>query len=367
MDSFVKYNYYLGKALYLLILIGIINNNRNDFSYLFLSLFIIAVINDHFRYKKLYYARNKYNISFLISVFIGGALLFYIRGGYTQVYMFMLLYEAALFIPLEQGKYLYGINMFVLLYSIFKEIYSFEFLKQSIFDLIMIGSFLLFYTISLFSYKALIHERNRVVKLNKEIEELVITKERSRVAQEIHDSLGHSLIALNMKLDVVGNMVDKDDYKIKEVIEKCQSLTKESMDSLRKAVYALKDEDMTKELIKSIQGLSNNIGSGININYNIDENIENYSLECKHIIYNIIKESLTNSIKHSKGNEVNINLEVKDEIYLKIEDDGVGCENLVKGNGLMGIEKRVSEAGGSIYYEKGVGEGFITEVRLPYR
>ncbi len=82
-----------------------------------------------------------------------------------------------------------------------------------------------FNTTSVFSYRALIIEKNRVEKLNEEIEKLTIEKERNRVAQEIHDNLGHNLVALNMNLDVVGNMLDEDN-EIEDIILRCQRLTK---------------------------------------------------------------------------------------------------------------------------------------------
>ncbi len=108
---------------------------------------------------------------------------------------------------------------------------------------------------------------------------MTIEKERNRVAQEIHDNLGHSLVALNMNLDVISNILDKDMEKSKELIDKCQDLTQDSMDNLRYAVYALRDENISQGLIKSIEKLVHNIEdeNKLKININIDKEIENYS------------------------------------------------------------------------------------------
>ena len=136
--------------------------------------------------------------------------------------------------------------------------------------------FLFFYITSIFSYKGLILEKKRVEKLNKEIEELTVEKERNRVAQEIHDNLGHSLVALNMNLDVISNILEKDMEKTKELIGKCQNLTQDSMNNLRYAVYALRDENISQGLIKSIEKLVQNIEDGekFKIDLDIDEEIE---------------------------------------------------------------------------------------------
>lgn len=229
----------------------------------------------------------------------------------------------------------------------------------------MILVLLFFSTTTMFSYRALIIEKNKVEKLNKEIEELAITKERNRVAQEIHDNLGHNLVALNMNLDVVGNMVDKED-EIEEIIIKCQRLTKDSMENLRRAVYALKDKDISQGLIKSIAKLIHNIdhNSNIDINYNIDDKIEEYPTEYTNIIYSTLKEGITNSIKHSNCSEMKIYVEIGEQIYMTVKDNGIGCEEIVKGNGLIGIEERVNKIGGQVSYIT-KGKGFIIDIKLP--
>ena len=165
-----------------------------------------------------------------------------------------------------------------------------------------------------------------------------------------------------MNLDVASNMLNEEN-NIREIIEKCQSLTKDSMDSLRKAVYALKDEDVSEGLIKSIEKLTNNIvhGFNININYNIDEKVEIHSPEYKNIIYTTIKEGITNSIKHGECNEIIIDVKVEDKIYLTIIDNGIGCSEIIKGNGLKGIEGRINKVGGEIEYRtkrEGFGNGY---------
>jgi len=224
-----------------------------------------------------------------------------------------------------------------------------------------------FISVSTFSYVALVVERNKVLKLNEEIEELTITKERNRIAQEIHDDLGHKLVALSMNLDVMSNLIDKDVNKTKELLKKCQILTKDSMNSLRKAVYTLKERDLSQGLENAIVSLIDNIdnASNISIEYHVDDKVESMSFEKKTILYAIIREGLTNSIKHSKCSQINIDLQVKDKICLRIKDNGIGCSNFIKGNGLKGIEERINNINGSIEYITEEGKGFEILAILP--
>lgn len=368
MGNWGRYTYILRYLVYLAILIDIVSRNMGNINYIiiYLTLFIIATINDYFRFNYFYNISAKiFYTSILISILIG-AFLNFIIGGYINIYLYMILFDIAFISDKKVAKYLYIFNVFMLIFVPLQRIVFLDKIgiiqvfKENILDLIMFIVFLFFSTISLFSYRALILEKARVEKLNKEIEALTITKERSRVAQEIHDNLGHSLVALNMNLDVVSNILDKDIEKTKELINKCQNLAYDSMKNLRKAVYALRDEEISQGLIKSIEKLVYNIEdeNNMKIHLNIDEEIESYSPEYKNLIYTTIKESVTNSIKHGKGDNVSIELKIEEEVILSIKDNGIGCNEIIKGNGLRGIEERANKFQGKTIYNSKKGQGF---------
>jgi len=328
---------------------------------------------------------KKYYISLTVSVVLSAALA-YLVGGYTQIYMYVVIYEIILF---NSGKYplfLLIVEMLMILFggavlnANINPISTPEYLKETILDFFAVSAFLLFYCLSIYSRKSLFIEKRKVEKLNEElkqsydrlneqsknIKELTITKERNRVAQEIHDTLGHSLIALNMNLDVAHKMLDIDNIKTKKLINKSQILTKECMNNLRDAVYTLKEDNNT--LIKLIQKMADNIESTgtVKIDINIDEEVEGMKAEYNRIIYTTIKEGITNSIKHGQSDRININVGLnKDNVRISIEDNGLGCESLVKSNGLLGIEDRISEIGGLINYDFSVSKGFKIEICLP--
>lgn len=376
MKKWWRYLQLIRYLLYITFIIIIVVVFYNDFGnlILYMLLFMFAAINDMLRYKGKITTSMKYYISIAISVLIGG-ILEYSVDGYFEVYLYAVMNEIPWIIDKRAMRLLYALNVFTILFvsycRFFTELGSISFLEavreyslSAGFKLLMIS----FYSVCLFSYVALIVERNKVLKLNKEIEELTITKERNRIAQNIHDNLGHSLVALSMNLDVTRNILDEDKDKAKMLLEKCQILVKESMNSLRKAVYTLKEGDLSQGLVVSVKGLIDNINgaSSIDIISHIDEKVEEISLEHKSILYATIKESLTNSIKHSKCSKIDISLNVKDEIRLSIKDNGIGCDNFIKGNGLKGIEERIDRVNGHIDYNTEEGRGFEVLVTLPY-
>lgn len=385
MKKFVKYNRYLYIATCILIGLDIIYKYiDNTILFLtFFSLFTIIVINDYIRMFLFYRNEKQYYLSVFVSMIISSLLTYKVQG-YSHIFMFIILYELILYTEGRVSKLFIGLEILIVMVLIILrgvavgELMTIEFWKKGLFDIIMSYIGLLFYFLTLFTYRTLKKEKREVDRLNKElelsynrlkeqseeIEKLTITKERNRVAGEIHDNLGHSLIALNMNLDVIHKIMDKDIAKTKKLINKSQLLVKESIESLRKAVYALKEE-RNSTLLNSIRKLTDNIESTgkIRIILNINEKVEELLPEYKDIIYISIKEALTNSIKHGRADKININIKLDgDELGVEIIDNGLGCTNLIKGNGLMNIENRLRDFGGEMIYNSGEKQGFNLEL-----
>jgi signal transduction histidine kinase len=248
-------------------------------------------------------------------------------------------------------------------------------------DLLFAGFIYAACLISFFSFNTLMKERRETNRLNKEltesnrqlkeyaekVEDLAVSKERNRVAQEIHDSLGHSLTALIMHLDFLEKIIDNDREKAREVVIKTQSMARDSMGVLRSAVYALKEDRHTKGLTDSVNELISKITSveGIDIDFLSTGNIEKVSLDIKNMVYRTIQEGVTNGIKHGKATKFKISITSDNNYFtLLFKDNGLGCSGPVKGNGLNGIEERVNALGGDVSYLNEDGFGFNISIPI---
>lgn len=385
MKKLMQYNYYLYISLYVLIGVNILSKTKGNIknTLIFVALFSIIILNNYLRYKFLYKHFKKYCMSIIVYIILSIIIDYHI-GGYSDIFHFIILYELVLFTEGNLSKILIGVEIINVLfldgirYEGLRWIIDIEFWKSNGLEFMMAFMYVFFYLLSLFIVKALRKEKRKVDKLNKElelsysqlmeqsekIEELTISKERNRVAGEIHDTLGHSLVALNMNLDVAAKIIDSDINKTKELLKKSKILSKESMESLRKAVYALKEEKTTT-LTEKLKAVAKNIQSTgeIEVILNIDERIETSPPNHKELIYTSIKESITNSIKHGKCDRINIDIGLNEKnIIINIKDNGGGCIDLVKGNGLLGIESRINSVGGSVIYNTHKEEGFEVEI-----
>ena len=373
MEKFIKYNNKLYVVTHIIIMLDVFNRTKDNMSkfLIFTGLFLFIVINNHLRIKCFYNDRIKYPLSMIMFMILSSILIYNI-GGYSTIFNFTILYEIIVFTGGKYFKRLLGLQIvnILILSNIINIILSqglnLSFWQDNLIDILFEIVYLLFYIFILFAYRALGAEKRKVDKLNKEIEKLTITKERNRLAGEIHDNLGHSLVALNMNLDVAEKIIDKDINKTKELLNKSISLSKESMESLRMAVYALKEEnprllaEKLEEIIHNIQGAGR-----VEVVLKQDDEIESLPLEYKNIIYVSIKEALTNSIKHGNPDKINIDIKLDEEdVYISIQDNGIGCGELIKGNGLLGIESRIEELNGKVDYRSEVEQGFKMKIKL---
>lgn len=387
MRKFFKDIDFIHIVLHLIIGLDFLNKVKEDTnSYLILiGLFLFITINNYLRVKFFYKDNDRFFLSMLIYMILSNILI-YNMNGYVDIFNFMIMYELILFTEGSRSKIFIGLSILSTFFiSIFRqvsfiEVLDLQFWRDELINIAMLALYLFYYSFTLFAYKALRGEKIKVDRLNKDlqlsyktlmeqsekIEELTIAKERNRVAGEIHDTLGHNLVALNMNLDVAGKIMDKDIEKTKELLNKSKSLAKESMESLRKAVYALKEEN-PRLLAEKLEEIINNIQStgSVEVILNQDEEVETLPLQYKNIIYNSIKEALTNSIKHGNSDKINIYIKLDEEgVYISIQDNGMGCSKLIKGNGLLGIESRVKELNGKVDYHSELEQGFKMKIKL---
>lgn len=203
---------------------------------------------------------------------------------------------------------------------------------------------------------------------NKELEEISILKERSRIAREIHDTLGHTLTGAIVQLEVARKMVKVDEDKAIEAIDKTQKITRDGFAEVKRAIKALRPimiEDSSLE--EALQALIEKTQNHCQVV--IQAKIENDIIQEENVkitIYRIIQEAITNSIRHGEATEIMIRIEKADEnaIMIQVTDNGRGCETISEGYGLKGIKERVGLLGGKMMVHSEYGKGFDMALTL---
>lgn len=388
MNKYMKYSYRLRQIVLVIIAISIVSKYKIDgIKVIYYSLlFSLLVVNDYYRINKFNKNERIYYFSLITSI-IFGTILVYLTDGNTSAYIFMTIYEIVMFNYGLSAKILTGIQVVLILTlqltkASYDELFSKAFWIENSIELLMYIFIIGAYILSILFMKLEMREKKKVKDLNKnleesykklkeyslKIEELTITKERNRVAGEIHDSLGHSLTALIIHLDFIEKILYSDTDKAKDLIVKTQMLARNSMNEVRKAIYALKDDLVSINLIDSINELIENLtlNSCVDINLDIEGDVEKLLSDYKNILYRTIQEALTNSIKHGKASEIMIKLyKLENDITLNITDNGIGCNKVIEGNGIKGINDRIKTLGGEFKYFSNK-YGFNINISIPY-
>ncbi|WP_129730843.1 sensor histidine kinase [Ectobacillus funiculus] len=213
-----------------------------------------------------------------------------------------------------------------------------------------------------------------MIEAHAKLKEITIVKERTRIAQEMHDSIGHSLIALRMHLEFAENMIEANPQKAGEAIVKAHDFSQKSIKELRKAVAVLKDqsvnsqidlEELLNDMIESLQ-----TSGKLKFTLNFDKEVESGNQDMKNCIYNSVREAVTNGLKHGKAQQFLINITKSSEkIRVIVEDDGEGCSQIKKSHGLQGIEERIGLLNGKVSFSSEKGRGFklLAEIPVMYK
>ncbi len=199
-------------------------------------------------------------------------------------------------------------------------------------------------------------------------EELAAVNERNRLAIDIHDTLGHTMVLL-LKLQEACMVTCREDAgKTEEILNDAYKITKEGLMELRRSVSGLMPRKLEPgNLMKALKELLAGFeSSGLEIELLIDGQLNFESPVYSEIIYRSCQEALTNSIRHGNAKKVNIVLRfLPERIKLFIIDDGAGCGKLSVGYGLSGMQERVKRAKGDIAFGSGGERGFNIHIEIP--
>ena len=202
-----------------------------------------------------------------------------------------------------------------------------------------------------------------------QVEELATTKERNRLAREIHDSLGHYLTVVNVQIGAAQAILDLDRQRALDHLSNAQALTQEGLAEVRHSVAALRASPIeSRPLPEALAKLAEQWNAaGLRAKFVLAGTTRPLTPQANLTLYRAAQEALTNVGKHAHASSVELYLDYCDErlIRLRIKDDGLGSVNSEGGFGLLGVRERVQLLNGAVHVRADAGEGFSLEVELP--
>ncbi|MEA5616306.1 sensor histidine kinase [Cronbergia sp. UHCC 0137] len=202
-----------------------------------------------------------------------------------------------------------------------------------------------------------------------QIENQATLEERNRIAREIHDSLGHSLTALNLQLETAVKLLPSNPTKATLFLARAKELGSKTLQDVRHSVSAMRHHPLQAQSLDQVISilaedfqLSNNIlvQYKIAVDHPLPKEISN-------AIYRIIQEALTNISKYANASEVNLELTTTQTINLIIQDNGRGfdLQQNTSGFGLQSMRDRTVALGGNLEIHSTNGSGCQIKVHIP--
>ena len=241
-------------------------------------------------------------------------------------------------------------------------------------------------TIFLFIYGIIRTSRERaklITKLEfaqKELElahqrdtELATLQERERLARDLHDSLGHALVAMSIQLEAIQRLYKVDPNKASAQVDELKDLTRASMDDLRRSLAGLRAPGLgERRLSEALQTLSVDTGqrAHLEIKCHVAEGANQLSPTQAETLWRVAQEALANIERHAAARTVELQLEIEsNSARLSIKDDGLGlppdAEKQPGHYGLRGMRERVEGLGGELTFTSNGNGGTCVNVKLP--
>jgi len=202
-------------------------------------------------------------------------------------------------------------------------------------------------------------------------EEFATTRERNRLAREIHDGVGHYLTVVKTQLDVAAATCVTNPAQAKANVEKAAKLTAEALDDVRRSVGTLRADAARPPLPDALKQLAAH-GEPVPA-VAIEGTPRPLPPAVEHALFRAAQEGLTNIRKHARATSALVRLDFRDaqRVHLELSDNGVGraaepaSGSASGGFGLTGIRERVELLGGSVSAANRLQGGFALRVEVP--
>lgn len=200
-------------------------------------------------------------------------------------------------------------------------------------------------------------------------ERMAQTRERNRLAREIHDTLGHTLTGIATGLDACLALIDISPEQTKKQLLLLSKVSREGIKDIRRSVSELRPDSLERlSLEVAIRKMVTDMSqvSDVQIYFETDEKHLKFDEDEENAIYRVIQESITNAVRHGKAKKIWITLKrIDGEILLVIKDNGIGCEEIKSGFGTKHIKERIEMLRGTVTFDG--QHGFTVTARIPIR
>ena len=206
------------------------------------------------------------------------------------------------------------------------------------------------------------------------LEELTISRERNRMARELHDTLAHSLSAVTVQLGAVETLWESSPEAAKALLMQADGSARDGLDEARRALQALRASPLEDlGLVLALEALTKEAAERTGAKLHLDMPKMSLTFLEPHFeqsIYRVAQEAIENCVRHAMAKTLWVSLiHSENQIQISIQDDGQGFDqthSAPSGHyGIEGMKERAHVIGGTLQVESSLGKGTMVKLVVP--
>ena len=218
-------------------------------------------------------------------------------------------------------------------------------------------------------YLALARSREELEALSRRMVE-VQEAERQSISRELHDEVGQTLGALLVDVGQLSNVVPPGDALVKEQIARIKGAAEAAVRAIRDMALLLRPpmlDDLGLLPALEWQARETSRRSDMEVEVHAGELPGNLPDRVRTGIYRLVQEALQNAARHAHAKNARVVVKSDaDKVEVEISDDGVGFQpERTRGMGILGMEERVRQLGGTLDLKSAPGKGTTLRAALP--
>jgi len=207
------------------------------------------------------------------------------------------------------------------------------------------------------------------------MEQLSITRERSRLARELHDTLAHTLSGLAVQLEAATVLWDQDQPRARDILVRALEATRSGLTETRRALQALRAtplEDLgLTEAIRELAKDAAQRGS-LELKLDVDPHLPRQPADVDQALYRVAQEALDNVVTHAHARHLYVALQEQGgapELVIADDGDGIPPDATEADSrfGLRGMRERAEIVGGTLTVDSTLGQGTTVRMRVAGR
>jgi signal transduction histidine kinase len=193
-------------------------------------------------------------------------------------------------------------------------------------------------------------------------------QERKRLAREIHDIVGHTLMNIQMMMEAAMDLARNRSEGLEDLLVKSRNQAQRGLLETRRAMRNQREVSKVQasgmRRVAELARIFEN-ATTVSVRLHMGNAPASFGVHVDDTVYRMIQECLTNALRHGNATEITVSFwVVENAVRLSVVDNGAGAREIVPGIGLAGMSERIAHLGGTLKAEN-TAFGFLVTADIP--